>query len=158
VLIRHESTTDVGAIRSLNYSAFKDHPHHEPGAEPTEHLIVDRLREESALTLSLVAEEGDQVVGYIAISPVTIGGKDNAWFGLGPVAVLPSSQNQGVGSLLIRTAIKEMEKRNASGIVVMGDPKYYTRFGFSHFDVIRFPGIPSEYFMKRFRIRLQAIY
>ena len=147
MLIRHETPADIEAIRSLNYAAFKDHPHHEPGAEPTEHLIVDNLRETAALVLSMVAEKDGQVVGHIAISPVTIGGEDRFWFGLAPVAVSPEHQSQGIGSQLIRTAIGEIKKLSAGGIVVLGDPKYYGRFGFKHSDEIVLPGVPAEYFM-----------
>lgn len=147
MLIRNEIPADIESIRGLNYAAFKNHPHHEPGAEPTEHLIVDRLRGAKALTLSMVMEKDGDVVGHIAISPVSIGGKDCFWFGLGPVAVSPESQNQGIGSKLIRKAIEEIKALNADGMVVLGDPEYYGRFGFRQFETIVFPGIPAEYFM-----------
>lgn len=147
MIIRYETPADIDSIRSLNYAAFKNHPHHEPGAEPTEHLIVDNLRKAEALTLSMVMEKDGKVVGHVAISPVTIGGGDGFWFGLGPVAVLPELQNQGIGSKLIRKAIEEMKVRNAGGMVVMGDPNYYGRFGFKQSADIAFPGIPAEYFM-----------
>ena len=62
MLIRNEVPTDITAIRELVYAAFKDHPHHEPGAEPTEHEIVDTLRKRGELALSLVAEDNGQVV------------------------------------------------------------------------------------------------
>lgn len=147
MFIRNETPADIESIHSLNYAAFKNHTHHEPGAEPTEHLIVDNLRAADALTLSLVAEQDGAVVGHVAISPVTIGEADRSWFGLGPVAVLPELQNRGIGSKLIRTAIEKVKKRSAGGIVVMGDPKYYGRFGFKQLDTIVFPGVPAEYFM-----------
>ena len=147
MLIRFETPADIDAIRTLNYAAFKNHPHHEPGAEPTEHLIVDRLRDAGALTLSMVVEDHGQIIGHIAFSPVTIGDQRHGWFGLGPVAVSPSEQGRGIGSELIRAAIREMEKLDARGVVVMGDPGYYGRFGFKHFDTIQFSGAPAEYFM-----------
>jgi putative acetyltransferase len=59
-------------IREVQYTAFKGHPYHEPGAEPTEHKIVDELRNHGALSLSLVAFEGNKVVGHVAFSPVKI--------------------------------------------------------------------------------------
>ncbi|WP_026958867.1 GNAT family N-acetyltransferase [Aliagarivorans taiwanensis] len=147
--IRHEALADIDSIRALTYAAFKGHPHHEPGAEPTEHVIVDKLREAGALSLSLVAEVDGEIVGHIALSPVKIGEAEvgQHWFGLGPVSVLPAKQGKGVGSQLIRQALEMMQQQGAEGLVVMGDPSYYGRFGFKHDDTIVFPGIPQDYFM-----------
>ncbi len=113
MLIRQELSTDIAAIDKLNYLAFKDHSHHAPGAEPTEHLIVDKLRTTEALTLSLVVEdksEKDEIVGHIAFSPITVDGKKTQWFGLSPVAVLPEKRGQGIGSVLIREGISLMKE------------------------------------------------
>lgn len=55
--IRHEILADKKTISNIHYTAFKNHPQHAPGAEPTEHLIVERLRAANAMTLSLVAEK-----------------------------------------------------------------------------------------------------
>ncbi|MGI9274068.1 MAG: GNAT family N-acetyltransferase [Endozoicomonas sp.] len=145
--IRKETPGDINQIRELNYAAFKDHPHHEPGAEPTEHLIVDRLRQDGELTLSLVAEENGEILGHVALSPVRINGEDLNWFGLGPVAVFPVMQGKGVGSKLIRAALEQLQQQGAAGFVVMGDPAYYQRFGFRHIEEIVFPGVPAEYFL-----------
>ena len=95
--IRCEKTHDAAAIRDLVYSAFKGHPHHPPGTEPTEHQLVDRLRDDGALTLSLVAQDGDDLVGHVAFSAVQIDGENLNWFGLGPHSVRPAFQNQGMG-------------------------------------------------------------
>lgn len=96
MIVRPEQARDVPAIRALLYAAFENHPHHAPGSPPTEHLIVDGLRAAGALTLSLVAEEGGQVIGHIAFSPVLVSQAACDWYGLGPVAVLPGMQLQGV--------------------------------------------------------------
>ena len=145
--IRPETPADEPLIRKLNYTAFKNHPHHEPGAEPVEHLIVDNLRKAGVLTVSLVAEEVGKILGHVALSPVKIDGEDRNWFGLGPVAVLPSMQGQGVGSKLVRAALEQLQDKGAEGFVVLGEPAYYQRFGFRHIEDIVFPGVPSEYFM-----------
>ncbi|WP_439789944.1 GNAT family N-acetyltransferase [Photobacterium leiognathi] len=94
MIIRAEKDSDITAIETLTYSAFKDHPHHEPGAEPNEHLIVNRLRDANALTLSLVAEVNNQVIGHIAFSPVLINGEATNWYGLGPVSGLARAAKQ----------------------------------------------------------------
>lgn len=61
--IRVETDSDSNKIETLIYRAFENHPHHKPGAKPTEHLIVSKLREAKALTLSLVCEDKTSVVG-----------------------------------------------------------------------------------------------
>ena len=145
--IRKETPDDIGAIRNLVYAAFKGHPHHEPGAEPTEHSIIDRLREADELSLSLVAEQDDKVIGHIAFSPVRINGQDHNWLGLAPVAVSPDAQGKGIGSALISQALKQLKEQGIKGFVVLGEPEYYSRFGFSHHPELTLPGIPPEYFM-----------
>ena len=114
---------------------------------PVEHLIVDKLRAANALTLSLVAEDQGQLIGHIAFSPISVDGKNGEWYGLGPVAALPEKQGQGIGSALIRKGIELMKEQNAEGIVLLGDPGYYSRFGFRNHPELIFPGVPAEYFM-----------
>jgi len=145
--LREETATDIDAISELTYQAFENHPHHEPGAKPTEHLIVKRLRNNGALTLSLVAEAQGAIVGHIAFSPVSINGQAGHWFGLGPVSVLPSHQRQGIGSQLIRQGLKTLTAQGAEGFVLLGDPQYYGRFGFRAQPGLVLPGVPAEYFV-----------
>ena len=146
--IRPETQADEIAINSLQYLAFKNHPHHEPDTEPTEHKIIEQLRNTGALTLSLVAAIENDIVGHIAISPVTIGGSSTMWFGLGPVGVLPPEQGKGIGSALIHEAIERMRSMGARGIVLVGDPTYYQRFGFVQAADMSYPGVPEKYVMK----------
>ncbi len=155
--IRHEQARDIIEIEHLTYSAFENHPHHPPGAKPTEHLIVNRLRDSGALTLSLIAEElaveklssesETTLVGHIAFSPIQINGKESNWYGLGPVSVLPSHQGKGIGSQLIEQGINQLTALGAEGIVVLGEPEYYRRFGFAHQVALKLEGVPPEYFM-----------
>lgn len=143
--IRHEDAADVSIITEVEYAAFKDHPQHEPGAEPVEHLIVERLRAADGLTLSLVAEIDGTVVGHIAMSPAAVGEDRDGWFMLGPVGVLPSQQRKGIGSALVEAAMKSMEEQGASGVVLVGLPEYYGRFGFRSHESLNYPGVPSQY-------------
>ncbi|WP_261905340.1 GNAT family N-acetyltransferase [Vibrio fortis] len=145
--IRHETELDLNHIESTTYQAFENHPHHEPGAKPTEHLIVKRLREANALTLSLVYEEGEQLIGHIALSPVMIDGNDSRWLGLGPVSVAPSHQGKGVGSALIREALSQVKNSGFEGVVLLGEPQYYGRFGFKSQPELTLSGVPAEYFL-----------
>lgn len=144
--IRPEQSSDIAAIRDLTFRAFENHPHHAPGARPTEHLIVDRLRDEGGLSLSFVVDEGDRIVGHIAFSKVSINGEDRGWYGLGPVSVLPAEQGRGLGSALIREGLAELEASGAAGVVLLGEPGFYARFGFHADARLILPGVPAEYF------------
>jgi hypothetical protein len=53
------------------------------------------------------------------------------WFGLGPISVLPELQGTGIGTLLMQDALRLLRARGAAGCVVLGDPAYYSRFGFA---------------------------
>ena len=143
--IRPERREDIDAIDRLVYTAFLDHPQHAPGAPPTEHNIVKNLRAAQALALSLVAKEDGAIVGHIALSEVLIDGEDRGWHGGGPLAVLPSRQRCGIGAALLRQAIAEMRERGARGVVLVGEPAYYGRFGFKSEPGLVLEGVPPEY-------------
>lgn len=145
MILRKETQHDIEAISALHYAAFLNHPQHPPGAEPVEHLIVDRLRAAHALTLSLLAEEDGAIAGHIALSPAVVGEDATGWFLLGPVGVLPARQGQGIGSALIRRALEEVRRPGASGVVLVGDPGFYERFGFRSFEGLTYPGVPQQY-------------
>jgi putative acetyltransferase len=83
-------------------------------------------------------------VGQIAFSRVTIDGQDCRWFGLGPVAVSPSHQRQGIGQALVNEGLKTIQNLGAQGCVLVGDPAYYRRFGFAHDPALRMEGVPPE--------------
>lgn len=145
--IRPETMSDANAIAALTYKAFENHPHHAPGAKPTEHLIVNNLRDSGALTLSLVAEDETGIVGHIAFSPVKIAGVASNWYGLGPVSVNPEQQGKGIGGQLIKTGMEILKAQNAEGIVLLGEPEYYGRFGFKTHTNLTLADVPAEYFL-----------
>ncbi len=143
MIIRPETRNDYQAIREINIAAFSDHPY----SQHTEHLIVEALRAAGALTISLVAEAEGKVVGHIAFSPVTINGADQQWFALGPVAVLPALQMQGVGTKLVKEGLKLIRALGAQGCVLVGDPAYYSRFGFRHNPALTLEDVPPNVFL-----------
>jgi putative acetyltransferase len=147
VRIRPEAPGDREAIRAVEFAAFENDPHRAPGSPPVEHRIVDALRDAGALALSLVAEGDDGVVGHVAFSPVRIDARQVGWFGLGPVAVRPDRQGRGIGATLIRHGIEAMRDRGARGLVLVGEPAYYHRFGFRACPGLMVEGVPPEYFM-----------
>lgn len=143
MIIRPESASDHDAIRGIHIAAFANHPY----SHQTEHLIVEALRAANAMTVALVAEVDGQVVGHIAFSPVRIGGADCRWFGLGPVAVLPALQRQGLGSALVRAGLEVIRGLGAQGCVLVGDPAFYERLGFHHDPSLTMHGIPPQYLL-----------
>lgn len=140
VTLRAEAPGDADAIRSLIIEAFRRAAH----ASGTEAQIVDGLRTAGALSLSLVAEGNAGILGHIAASPVTMGDAPG-WFGIGPLAVRPDRQSQGIGAALMQAALERLRTQGARGVVLVGDPAYYTRFGFAGDPGITVPGIPAEY-------------
>ena len=140
--IRAERPGDEEAIGAVIDAAFAKAEH----SDGTEARIVERLRSANALTVTLVATEEEAVIGHVSISPVTINGEHLGWFGLGPVAVSPESQNSGVGARLVYRALGDLRESGAKGCVVLGEPGYYSRFGFSVDPRLVFPGPPAEYF------------
>jgi len=141
--IRKEEAGDVAKIRDVTTAAFEVAEH----SDGTEAAIVDALRAANALTISLVATVGGEVVGHVAFSPVTIGGQDVGWFGLGPVSVRPECHGQGIGAAMITEGLGQLKAAGANGCVVLGDPNYYQRFGFASTPDIRYEGVPPEYFL-----------
>jgi len=144
VTIRPEIPQDHAMIGVVTQAAFAGAPH----SDGSEVGIVERLRADGDLALSLIAEDGTRIIGHIALSPVTISDGTEGWFGLGPISVLPSLQAQGIGARLMQRAIADMRERGARGIVLLGDPAYYTRFGFEHDPSLRYPGPPPAYFQR----------
>ncbi|WEX79029.1 N-acetyltransferase [Sinorhizobium numidicum] len=143
MIIRPESEGDREAIRRVTEAAFASHPH----SDQTEALIIERLRADDALTLSLVAEENGDVIGHIAFSPVTITPFAAGWCGLGPLSVRPDRQGRGAGSALVRQGLDMLRDSGASGCVVVGDPAFYGKFGFRREPALVFPGCAPQYFM-----------
>ena len=142
ISIRAETPGDIDAIARLTEAAFRNETH----SSHTEQYIVDALRRAGALTLSLVVEANGQVIGHIAASPVTIDGEAGGWYGLAPLSVAPGRQRQGLGSQLIRRLLTELRLLPAGGCVVLGEPTYYSRFGFRVESGLALPGVPAEYF------------
>jgi putative acetyltransferase len=121
--IRREMPGDIKAVHRINAEAF--------GRE-AEALLVDKMREHGALILSLVAVNDEAVVGHVAFSPVEITSEQKTLNGLtlAPVAVLPSYQNKGIGSMLVRAGLGECRKQGYEIVFLVGHPEYYPRFGF----------------------------
>lgn len=140
---RPETPSDEPLIAAIITRAFATHPR----SQGTEAAIVRELRVHGALTVSLVGELDGEVRGHVAASPVRIGGMPSNWYGLGPLAVDPAWQSRGLGTRLVHDCLAALRGLAASGCVVLGDPSYYTRFGFRRVPGLVYPGPPAEHFM-----------
>jgi len=147
MIIRPEKIDDYPSIRRINNVAFSG---------DTESAIIDNIRDACGEVLSLVAVEGDHIIGHIFFSPAQAhtNGKTIKGMGLGPMAVLPERQNQGIGSRLVEAGIKILSDRHYPFIIVLGHEKYYPRFGFkpaSQYGLQpQWGEIPNEAFMVLF--------
>ncbi len=125
IKIRSEKAADYEAIFSINSCAFKS---------DGEARLVSALREQGAYdpNLSLVAEKEGHLVGHILFSPVEIVGETETLkaLGLGPMAVLPEYQRQGIGSKLIKEGLSACRQYRYRIVFVVGHPRFYPRFGF----------------------------
>ena len=124
--VRPEQESEWKAIYEITAHAFAGKPFAD-GDEPD---LIDRLREMGMLSLSLVALDGNSLVGQITFSPASITSGCGPWYALGPVSVTPKRQGEGIGSLLIKEGLSEMRNLNALGCILTGNPIYYRRFGF----------------------------
>lgn len=138
--IRPEQEEDAPRISTVTELAFR-HAAHTCGRE---HWLVGELRAAGALTVSLVAVSGLEIVGHVAASPVSVSTSSGDWFGIGPVSVLPEFQRQGIGSRLMESALTQLRGRGARGCVLVGDPRFYVRFGFASAAQLVVPGVPPE--------------
>lgn len=143
MIIRKEQNSDIDAITDVTIAAFKNHPI----SRQTEHFIVTALRQGNVLTISLVAEIDEQIVGHIAFSPITISDGTTEWYGLGPVSVLPEYQRQGIGKALINKGLSLLKDMDAKGCALVGPPDYYKKFGFKNYPEMIHEGIPQEVFL-----------
>ena len=123
MIVRPETSADRAAIRAVVTAAF--------GRE-AEADLVDSLRTEGDLVLSLVAEEDQAVVGHIAFSRLLVESDAPAFpaVALAPLVVAPIAQRQGVGARLVACGHEYLAAASETLSVVLGEPRYYTRFGY----------------------------
>jgi len=139
-VVRPEQPADAGRVRDLVALAFG-------GSE--EVRIVDRLRG-AAGSVSLVATEAGAVVGHVLFTAARIEGRDLRVAALGPMAVIPERQREGIGAGLVSEGLAACADAGYRAVVVVGHPTYYPRFGFrrgSSFGLRCGFGVPDEVFM-----------
>ena len=120
--IRPEAAADYDAVRAVNAAAFDSR---------VEADLVEALRRKGIELISLVADEDAEVIGHILFSPVSLAGHPGLrLMGLGPMAVAPRRQRQGIGTALIREGLEACRRSGCDAVVVLGHANYYPLFGF----------------------------
>jgi putative acetyltransferase len=134
-LIRRERADDGPAVRVVLQAAF---------GRSAEADLVEQLRASDDIILALVAEQSGTIAGYAAFPrlELDIGERVVPVAGLAPIGVVPALQRQGIGSALIRDGIARLRARGEGVLFVLGEPDYYSRFGFEVTDkfVSRYAG------------------
>lgn len=118
MLIRRETPADIDAIRAVTDLAFKNGP---------EAPLIDWLRADEGWIPEFSLVE-DEVLGHVVCTRGYI--DEVPALGLGPIAVHPSHQRAGIGSALVHAVLGAAEARGERAVILLGDPRYYSRFGF----------------------------
>ncbi|MFQ1702407.1 GNAT family N-acetyltransferase [Loktanella agnita] len=126
MLIRPETDRDINLIRALTDVAFAPMPY----GDGTEGASIDQMRIDGDLTLSLVAEDGGEIIGHVAFSPAQISEATGDWYGMGPISVRADRQKQGIGTRLAHEGLAQLKTRGAAGCVLIGRPAVYGPMGF----------------------------
>ncbi len=146
--IRAEAPSDHEAISTIVEAAF---------GRRMEARLVELLRESDCYLpdLTLVAEQGGEIVGHVMISYATLRRADDEVrvLSLAPFAVAPKRQNDGIGSALMRESISRADETKEPLVMLIGHPNYYPRFGFERARPLGIepppPGAPDAVFMVR---------
>lgn len=123
LIIRDECTEDFPTVFEINSLAFDT---------DAEARLVNLMRRKARPVVSLVAERDDQILGHIMFTPVQIDGEaaGGRTMGLGPIAVHPDAQGQGIGARLVQAGLDACRALRTELVFVVGDPEYYHKFGF----------------------------
>lgn len=122
VTVRDEDEGDRAAVFAVHAEAFPS---------DAEGRLVDALRNQARPLVSLVAEAGGAVVGHVLFSPVHVEGQGvGLVWGLAPVGVRPTFQGRGIGRRLIEAGLARCRAARGVGVVLLGSPARYGRFGF----------------------------
>lgn len=131
IVVRHEAPEDYAAIRAVLLQSFE-------GSDEAD--LIEELRRGPDLVLALVAEDRGEVVGHVAFSRIRVQDGDDAYHAvaLAPLAVRPESRNLGVATQLIREAHACLAALGETLSIVLGEPDFYRRFGYSRDKAVDF--------------------
>jgi putative acetyltransferase len=140
IAVRGAIAADYAAIDDILRTAFAPHPY----SDHREHRQVMDLRRAGVLALELVAVHRGAIAGYGAFSRVHLAGAPGPWYGLAPLGVAPPHQRRGMGTQLVKTGLAQLRSLGAMGCIVLGDPRYYHRFGFRPWAGLTYGGAPPK--------------
>ena len=122
-MIRETQESDLEAVLNLIHSSFSN---------KAESDLVKQLISDNDVLLNLVIESSNTIIGNVVVSKVTME-PDMGLFcgGVAPLSVLPERQSSGIGSQLMKEAIKKSNEMGMDALFLLGDPDYYKRFGFN---------------------------
>ena len=123
--IRKASAEDLQTVLAVERAAF--------GQVEEADLVRDLLADPTAQPcLSLLAEDGDDPVGHVLFTAARIEGADKSVTAAipAPLAVVPGAQGKGVGRALVENGLRRLAETGTALVFVLGDPAYYSRFGF----------------------------
>lgn len=148
--IRKETSKDYGKIYHLVEEAFKT----ADLSDGTEQDLVNIIRQSENYIedLSIVCEENSMLLGHVMLSKFNITGSKKTYPSLilAPLSVKLESRNKKIGSNLVNFALEKAKELGFSSVFVLGDPKYYNKFGFKEsksFNIENINDIPPEYSM-----------
>jgi len=136
-MIREAKAPDLEAIFNLIHKSFAN----KAESDLVRQLILDR-----DLLINLIFESSDTILGNVVVSKITME-PDIGLFcgGIAPLSVLPEYQSSGIGTKLVKAAIKNSEEMQMDALFLLGDPNYYERFGFN------VSNLPSDYRAEHFQ-------
>jgi putative acetyltransferase len=135
--MRDSVPSDLRAIESLYPEAFPD--------EDLLPLVRDLLQD-STVTTSIVGVIDSRIVGHVIFTNCGVAGSKTSISLLGPLAVAPEWQRQGIGSAIVRAGLRQLENKDMWLVCVLGDPAFYGRLGFLPESSIRPPfPVPTEW-------------
>ncbi|MBY0756768.1 N-acetyltransferase [Clostridium sardiniense] len=146
IMIREENNKDFNEVYDVVRLAFENAEH----TDHNEHNLVNRLRNSDAFIkeLSLVVEGDEKIIGHIMITKIKIG--EHTSLALAPLSVLPKYHGMGIGRELILEGHKIAKDLGYSSVIILGDPNYYSRFGYVAASKWRIKApfeVPDENFM-----------
>ena len=121
-MIRETQKSDLEEVFNLIYSSF--------GSQAESDLVKQLISDKDVL-INLVFDSTDSILGNVIVSKVTMEPNIGLFCGgIAPLSVLPDHQSTGIGSMLMKEAIRESERIGIDALFLLGDPNYYKRFGF----------------------------